>query len=272
MERADILIGSDGFQPSRSIWGPTWWNSIREGSRAGYAQHWNMADLKLSADVAAAVAYWGSGIELFGSTGGSVAVLDVLGGGITIAADGDNEGVGLGMVGKPFQIDRGKKRLAFECRLKTSTITDTKHGIFAGLIDTAALSATVPIAAAGTLADENLVGFHRLEGDGDQLDTVYKANGVAQVTVKADASQLTADTFVNLGLVYHGESTHRDGKYRLSFFVNGEELADTKEIPTGDGTDFPNDVRLGWVIAILNATATTPGSTSIQWVRVAQEF
>lgn len=270
VETADILIGSDSFLPSRSIWGPTWWNSIREGSIAGYARHWNLGDLKKAADVAAAVAYWGDGIELFGSTGGAVAIYDGAGGGITISADGDNEGVALGMVNKPFQIDRDKNRFAFECRLKTSTITDTKHGIFAGLIDAATLSATVPIAADGTLADENLVGFHRLEGDGDQLDTRYKADGVTAVTVKADAQTLVADTFYNLGLTF--EPTHKAGKYRLVYWVNGEQLADSKEIPTGDGTDFPNDVRLGWVIGVLNATATTPGTTTIQWVRVAQEF
>lgn len=270
VNNVDILIGSDSFQPSRSIWGPVWWNSIKEGTVAGYARHWNFGDLKKSSDVAAAVAYWGDGLELFGSTGGAVAIYDGEGGGITISADGDNEGVALGMVNKPFKIDRDQKRFAFETRLKFSTIADTKYGLVAGLAGAATLSATVPIAADGTLADINFGGFHRLEGDGDQLDTRYKADGVAAVTVKADAYTLVADTFVNLGLTF--EPSHRDGKYRFVYWVNGEPLSDSKEIPTADGTDFPNDVRMGWIIGLLNATASTPGSATIQWARAAQEF
>lgn len=201
----------------------------------------------------------------FSSTGGLFTRVDEEGGVIGLGSDGDNEGSSIGQAFFPFKIIQNAGELVFEARVKSSTIADTKHGIFVGLIESAALSATVPIAANGTLADQNLVGFHRLEGDGDKIDTVYKADGVTAVTVKADAITLVADTYVKLGMVFN-----RGGDNVLRFYKNGVELADTKAIPSAAGTDFPNDVRLGWVIAALNATATTPGTASADWIRVAQ--
>lgn len=201
----------------------------------------------------------------FADTGGTVVVADEVGGAVTLSSDGDNEGASIGMIHYPFQISRSHGKLWFEARVKTSTIADTKHGIFFGLIDSSTLSATVPIAAAGTLADENFVGFHRLEGDGDYYDTVYKANGVTQVTVKADASVIVADEYQRLGFVYDPLN------YRLTFYKNGVELPDYVTVIAAAGTDFPNDVRLGIVVAVLNATASTPGNSSIDWVRCAQE-
>lgn len=208
----------------------------------------------------------------FASTGASVAEGDEVNGvKVLTNASTDNTGASLATVSKPFQLSRDTKKFWFETRIKTSTIADTKHGIFVGLIDTSTLSATVPIAADGTLADENFVGFHRLEGDGDAIDTVYKADGVTQVTVGTDAVALVADTYVKLGMVYEPQTDlHSDDRYVLTFYKDGIRLADVKQIPSADGTDFPNDVRLGLVIAVLTATATTPGTTSIDWWRAAQ--
>lgn len=200
----------------------------------------------------------------FASTGGSVTEGTDIFGTKVLSSDGDDEGASLATVSKPFNIARGKGRFWFEARIKTSTITDTKHGIFVGLIDTSTLSATVPIAAAGTLADENFVGFHRLEGDGDMLDTVYKADGVSQVSVQTDAITLVADTYVKVGMTFDPNT------YKLKFFKNGVPLSTTYTVVAGAGTDFPNDVNLGLCIAVLNATGTTPGNSTIDWWGAAQ--
>lgn len=201
----------------------------------------------------------------FADTGGLAAVADVVGGALTLSSDGDNEGASIGTIHYPFQIIRDTYGdLFFEARVKTSTIADTKHGFLLGLIDASTLSATVPITAAGAVADENFVGFHRLEADGDYVNTVYKADGVTQVTVKEDAKVLVADTWVKLGMRYDAKN------YRLSFYADGVLLPDYKTIPSAAGTDFPNDVRLGLVFAVLNATASTPGDSSIDWIRCAQ--
>lgn len=265
--QGDNTVNEDR-EPSPFIWGDCPWEAIRSGAVAGYARHWEFDGFKTSTNVNAAEAYWSEGLKVFGSDGAAIAAVDQQFGAVSLTSDGDNEGLSIAQFGQPLQIDQGKGKLWFEARIKTSTITDTKHGIFLGLCDSTALTATVPIAAAGTLADLNFVGFHRLEGDGDQIDCVYKANGVTQVTQEADALPtayvLVADTYIKLGLKYFA-----DADYTLRWYANGVKL-DEKAIPAADGTDFPNDVRLGWVLAILNATATTPGTTTVDWVRVAQ--
>lgn len=202
---------------------------------------------------------------VFSSTGGLFTKVDAEGGVRTLGSDGDNEGSTVRSGTYPYKIIRDAGELVFEARISTTTVTDTKHGILVGLCEDTAFSATVPIAADGTKADINMVGFHRLEGDGDALDTVYKANGVTAVTVQSDAQVIAADTYYKLGMTFN---RRRDN--RLRFYINGLELTTTKEIPSAAGTDFPNDVRLGWFVAVLNATATTPGSANVDWVRVAQ--
>lgn len=213
---------------------------------------------------------WGQ-YAMFSSTGGTATAGTGQGGELVIGSDGDNEGVSLRTVSTPFKITRGLKKLWFECRIKFSDIADTKNGLFVGLRENAALDATHPIAAAGTLADENFVGFHRLEGDGDQIDTVYKANGVTQVTVQADAlaSALVADTYVKLGLIFEPENDLA-GTNRIVFFNNNLRMTTSYNLASGAGTDFPNDVGLGLVLAMLNATASSPGTNVIDWWQAAQ--
>lgn len=209
-------------------------------------------------------ANYGGGYKAFGSTGGTIVTAALPnGGGLVFTESDDNEGLSLNTIARPFQLDFGKGSFWFEAVLKTNEVANTKHGIFCGLIDNATLSATVPIAANGTLADQNFVGFHRLEADGDQIDTVYKADGVTQVTVKADAlaTALAADTFISLGMRFDA------GKSRLTFLVNGDPLPDTKDIPSGiaDGADFPNDVQMGMILALLCASADDAIVTLARW-------
>lgn len=275
MNPVQIQLGTsdNGYAPSATIWKDIKITDLqRQGNgNNGFFQRINFANFRTSTNVNAAEAYWcGDGIKLFGSDGAAVAALDSQGGGITCSSDGDNEGLGIATMVAPFQISRSHKKLAFEARIKTSTIADTKHGFFLGLSAIPTLSATVPIAAAGTLADINFVGFHRLEGDGDYVDTVYKADGVTQVTVQSDAQVLVADTWIKLGFRY--EPVGPAGNYYLRFFANGLPLSTAYQVASAAGTDFPNDVRLGFVFALLNATGTTPGTSSIQWAQIAQEF
>lgn len=283
MNRVDILTGNSTRRPSDSIWGNCPIHDITRGKVNGYFGNLNFGDFKESANVNAAEASWGQNLLLFGSDGASATLLDATGGGLTVLSDGDNEGIGLRTQNVPFQISRSHYELWWELCLQTSTVADTKHGFFAGLTADVAITATSPIAAAGTLADINLVGFHRLEGDGDQIDTVYKADGVTQVTVDTDAldgtvsegqtipSLLSAATDFKLGMRFV-PSGDRAGNYRLLFYYNGIRLSESKEIPSAAGTDFPNDVRLGFVFSLLNATGSTPGSCALKWAQFAQIY
>lgn len=209
----------------------------------------------------------------FASTGGNVVDNAESGGVLALYSDDDNEGASLRSAQLPFKISgitgSKTKKLWFEAKIKTSTIADTKHGIFVGLIDNATLSATVPIAANGTLADQNFVGFHRLEGDGDVMDVVYKANGVTQVTSKEDAVTLVADTWKRVGFKFDPDAN------TITFYDDGTPIVLTTAVGASvlgatAGTDFPNDVQLGLVMAVLNATGTTPGEADIDWWACAQ--
>lgn len=204
---------------------------------------------------------WGL-YKVFSSSGGTFNAADEDGGVRTLGEVTDNEGVHFGMASFPFKIIRGGTKLLFEARVKRANITGT-HGFVVGLIDSRALTATVPITAAGALADMNFVGFHNLEGDPSHVDTVYKADTVTAVTVQADAVTLVADTYVKLGMIWEPKTN------LLTYLKDGVALATTKTVPAAAGTDFPNDVRLGFVIGALNG-ATAALSVSIDWFRVFQ--
>ncbi len=263
--------------PSPNIWADCPWEEIQSGNIPGVAFFDDFASFPKTP--ATTEGNWGQYAQ-FSSTGGTITAGTGLGGEAVFASDGDNEGASIRTLATPFKIIRTGKKFWFEARVKSSTITDTKHGFFLGLLADAALTATLPIAADGTLADTNLVGFHRLEGDGDAVDLVYKADGVTAVTTGADAITLEADTYVKLGMVFdpgvdpyvHDTDLSGDTKYLLTFYLNNLRLADYKQIPSAAGTDFPNDVGLGLAFAVLNATGTTPGSSTIDWWRAAQVY
>ena len=210
-----------------------------------------------------ATAAWGQW-KAFGSTGATHLPATPAWGGIaTLGSDGDDEGAVIQGVGLPFQISRSHNKLWFECRVKFDTIQDTKYDAFIGLGDQMTISATVPITAtAGTMADENWVGFHRLGTDGDYVDFRYKADGVTAVTVGSDAQVLVADTWVKLGFVYDPVS------YGLTYYGNGQPLG-TYTVPSAAGTDFPNDVLLSPLAAVINAAVVT-SVFSIDWIRCYQ--
>lgn len=199
----------------------------------------------------------------------TISIADAVGGAITLSAADDNEGCGIRSIARPFQIIRGNGSLWFEARIKSSTITDTKVGFFVGLAEAMTLSAILPIQASGVIADKNLVGFHRLEGDGDQLDAIYKSDGVTAVS-NADVcpTALVADTYVKVGMYYNADS------YVLTYYINGVSVA-TKTItaataPTSTPDDFPVDVRMGLILATLNAAGSTPGTVTIEKWRCYQ--
>jgi len=246
---------------SASIWGDCPVEAIQSGDENGIFifDDFEFGPLVAAGSEAATQLYKG-----FASTGGSVVTGDEWGGTLVLSSDDDNEGASFGMRQYPFQISRSHGKLWFECRLKVTSIANTTFGVLVGLIDSSTLSATVPITAAGALADENFVGFHRLEGDGDYFDTVYKADGVTAVTVGSDAGVIVADTYVKLGMKFDPRTN------KLTFYKDGVALANTKTIPSAAGTDFPNDVRLGLVIAVLNAAGSSPGSCEIDWWACAQ--
>ena len=268
----DFLTGDTTRGPSRSIWGDIEvLDAYDDPGRGCYI--WDDF-MSIPITPPTTEGNWGN-YAAFTSTGGTMADGSTLGGAVAIGSDGDDEGASFRTVVAPFKIARGQQPFAFEARIKTSTIGDTKHNILLGLIENAAFSATVPITAAGAIADKNMVGFRRTEAanGGATIDAVYKADGVTAVTQVSGLTTLVADTYVKLGMRYFPQDRGGTGEnYVLAFYVNGVRSATYKQIPSAAGTDFPNDVNLGLFMAVLNATGTTPGTSTIDWWRAWQGF
>ena len=285
MSVKSILPSRNFAAQTDSLWSPSIWGNcpikaIQEGELKGRVWEFNFDTLPKTP----ATTEGNFGLfSQFSDTGGFINADTAIGSGWSMGSDGDNEGASIRSRSTPFQIDRtAGGQFWFECRMKTSTIADTKHNILLGLMEDTALTATVPITAAGAIADINMVGFRRTEAasGGAVMDTVYKANGVAAVTVQAGGIALVADTYTKLGMTYNPNvdpfiaDTAYTGaaRYALAFYQNGLRLATTKQIPTAQGTDFPNDVPLGFFFAVLNATGTTPGSSTVSNIRIAQIY
>lgn len=217
---------------------------------------------------------WGD-MAAFTDTGGTMTGdTTEVGGGVAIGSDGDNEGASMRTVIVPAKIILTGGDFWFEARILTSTITDTKHNIFLGLFENTAFSATVPIQATGAMADKNFVGFQRTETatKGAFMNATYKADGQTQVSAGADVVTLVAATYTNLGMKftpkrqYGGNGT---GAGYFTWYQDGVQVAKYL-VTTTAGNPFPNDINLGFAFAVLNATATTPGTSTIKYVRMAQ--
>lgn len=276
--------GDTSSRWTAKVWDNINVEAIKDGLEDGIVLEYDFAKIKPSTNVNAAEAWWGDGIMLFGSDGATATLANGVGlaNGMTFGSDGDNEGIGFRILPACFRISRADRPFAMEWCLQRSAIDDTKNGFFVGLIENSAITATSPIAAAGTLADLNFVGFHALEGDGDKLDLVYKANTITQVSQMTDAVTLAAATDVRIGLTYNPDADAWNSKnYVFRWWLNGQIIADTgtsagslgyKQIPSSAGDDFPNDVAMGPIFTMLNATASTPGTVTVRRMRAAQYF
>lgn len=262
---------------SGSIWKDCPVEALRDKMQTGPAGFlWEKSFTSIPITPPTTEGNWGE-MAAFSDTGGTMtADTTEVGGGVAIGSDGDNEGASMRTVIVPAKIILTGGDFWFEARILTSTITDAKHNIFLGLMENVALTATVPITAAGALADKNLVGFHRPEtartvaGTGGAImNAVYKSDGVTAVTVQTDAVALVAATYTNLGLRFVPKRNIGKGAGYLYWYQDGAIVA-SKLIPSAAGTDFPNDINLGFVFAVLNATASTPGTSTIKHVRMAQ--
>ncbi len=266
--------------PSGTIWGDCPWEEIKAGSVAGYLVEDDFTSFMKTPATTEGNFAAEHGYAQFSDTGGTIANDSTTGTGgeMQIGSDGDNEGASIRTRATPFRVSRSFREFWFEARILTSTIADAKHNIFIGLMEDAVLTATVPLTATGTLADQNLFGFQRPEtvrsvaGTGGAImNTVYKANGVTAVTVQTDAVALVAATYTKLGIKFRrGVDKAYPQTNILSFYQDGVRLSTSYAMPTGQGTDFPNDVSLGLVFAVLNATGSTPGTSTIDWWRAAQ--
>jgi len=224
----------------------------------------DFTDVGLSGTITTIISQAGTGRYLvFGGTGASIAPDNALGGGLTLSLTDKDQAVSIVTKQNPFQITSGAGDLWFEARVKFSTVTTNEQAWFVGLSSIITQSATVPLTAAGALADVNLVGFHKPEANTTAFDASYKANGVDAVEVNSDIGTLAVNTYVKLGMKF---STSNN---RLEFYVNGVRQAAGVTVPNATGDLFPADVLMAPTFALLAATDDTETGT-IDWWKIAQ--
>lgn len=275
--------GSDTtLRPSNTIWGKCPVELLKTKSIVGGAFH---EDFFSSFNITPATTEgnWTAqnGYSQFSDTGGFITAPALSAAtasgvplpGITIGSNDDNEGVSIRTLATQFALNRACEALWFEACIKKSSIANTIAEVFVGLMENTSLTAIKPITTtAATLADVNIVGFYSTESNGAKASTTYKANGVTAVVVGADEVTFVANTYTKLGMRYI-RSGDKNGAFCLNFYQDGVILASYKQLPaSGNGTDFPNDVSLGPVIAIRNAAGSSPGDATLAWWRCAQLY
>lgn len=268
---SNILTEDTGAGPTAALWKRFPIQAIIQDPSLGVYFFDDFHDLPAHGDTSGAAVSGALGrYSHYIYTGGAIADGNTTGGvgGVAkFSSDGDNEGAAIGPLVGGFNLATTLGSFLYEARVKSSTITDTKHGFFAGLIAGGLIAAGVPIATDGTLYDTNFIGFHRLEGDGDMLDVVWKADGQTQQSLITDAITLVADTWVKIGILYDKQE---DDSHKLTFFKNGVPLTTYGTATQMDAATFPDDIALGLTFAVLNATGSTPGNSSIDWHRAVQ--
>ena len=203
----------------------------------------------------------------FGSSGSTLAYDQVKNGGgaLIMAETTASEGFILRDVMAPFQISSGVGSLWFECRVKPLLVATNEMAIIAGLMDTTAASATIPLTmSTGAIADCNFVGFHKPVANTTALDTSYKADGVTAEEVNSDLGTLAAATWIKLGMKFDRATK------ALSFYINGVKQANTKTIPNATGTDFPADVALGLVVGMCVGSVASDNELHLDWWECVQ--
>ena len=252
-----------GTGPSNIIWADCpWLQMLNDGSGYCFHDDFHVRGLTpgtLTAEIADQSGYY----TFFGSAGATINPGAELGGTVVLTESDDNQVAIISTEAKPFQITQNGGQFWFECRVKPGTVTTLEQGFFIGLMDTTATSATVPLTATGTIADINCVGFHKPEANTPAFDPSCKADGVTAVEVNSDVGTLSTSSYIKLGMKYDP----RD--YKLSFYINGAKQATTKTIPNATGTDFPADVVMGPVCAILCGT-DNDNVLTMDWWRFAQ--
>lgn len=245
--------------------------------------------------------------SVYGAAGALLADGQAEGGVLTYGSDGDNEGVTLLSSAGSFRLLTTSTlalnpKLWFECRIATSTVTATKHEDFVGLAIPALSSGLPRVSYPITTTDDTLdstngtfIGFHRkATASPTEWSFVFNLAGgtinyptnLQTLMNSVTGAVATAAGFVKLGFLFDpnaysktvSSATARQtagqmAKPLVTVFVNG--LPATAFLSAADVQNataaqaFPTGF-MAPVIALMNQTGTTPGTSSIDWIRVCQ--
>lgn len=259
-----VMFGKNtNLGPSPGLWGLAP-RDIMYDPAVAYGCSKEFVNLPILVDGAEAVIAESGQWKGFGSAGAAAAsgrVMTEAGGYYKLGSDGANEGASISREITQFQLTRDAEEFFFEASLQVTAITTLDIGFFVGLMDSTAASAIIPIETGGDIANVNLVGFAYPKDDTTTFDTVYRADGVDEVDLGDGVGTIAAGTYLKLGMHLK--------KAVLRFFVDGLPLTDTKTVPNATGTDFPADVFLRPIIAMLHGSGYS-GHVRARWLHAYQ--
>lgn len=157
--------------------------------------------------------------------------------------------------------------VAFECRMKRTSVTDTHTAFTFGIGEPTFCTAEGLVDDTGALyaAGKDFVGFQTLCASNEEIDTIYSIGGTATIVqIKDNAGTAVADTWIKLGGVY---DPNAEADKKLKLFIDGVELGDSvTDAIIVAGTAFPTDEEMTLVLLTKNGDAgTTAHETYLDW-------
>jgi hypothetical protein len=156
--------------------------------------------------------------------------------------------------------------VAFECRIRQSSIANTLIKWFAGLAQEGLSANDGLIAdAANTMADVDYVGFWVDEADGDDVMFSFKkTSGTAVAT--HDIHVPVADTWTKYGFIYDPKAPSTQ---KIRTYINGAEVVagrvtNSSTNGTGDTTNFPGAEEMSPIL-MMKIGAGTACTMDIDW-------
>lgn len=278
--------------PSPNIWYDCPFGQIRNGDVNGTAIWDNFDESQGFAALPTTEGIWGR-YKLFSSATATVAqVADSTATASTGSASSmkltpqatNNLSVSMATPSLPFRIANNQLasspttvgKFWFECRVALGDITATTGGTAViGVASQRTLIVGDPLTTSDAMISTlDFVGFQR-PVTAVTWDATYQATGVAPVIVKAGVSAVAAAAYVKLGMVYDPTTNI------LTYYVSGvpastrKYLAYTGTNTSGSlattGTDFPDGVQMGLILAVMQGS-TAAQTLTIDWWRAAQLY
>lgn len=292
------------------LWADCPWDEISKGQLGGqsfFDDFVMTGNVSMSGGaVAGSIGQW----SCYGYTGAQVNDGQLEGGVAILSADGDQEGLALLSSTGSFRMVTTStlalnQKLWFECRIARSTVTTAKSEFFVGLM-APTLSSGLPAAAQPiTTTDDTLMtagdffGFHCCSSTGTRggmtevavafclaSGTVNYPTNLTTLMASTGNTVLAGGTFVRLGFLFDPnaqfaritsptarQTTGTVRQKLIRFFVNNIEAPTflTKDdVQNATATQAFPTAFMAPVVAHMNTTGSTPGTTSIDWIKVAQ--
>jgi hypothetical protein len=174
-----------------------------------------------------------------------------------------------GNSGSFVQIDTSVRRcVAFECRIKKSSIATNDAGFFVGLADEGQAADNTLVDTTHALeASSNFLGFHCAAGtSGAIVNFVHAAAAGSAVTLLASAATMVADTWIKLGFLYM-PGNRVDASKRLKIFVDGVEQSTYGTNATCALATFPSAVNLAPLAYFKNGSGSNAQTAHMDFWR-----